>query len=64
MLAWEIRFLEACGKLDADLGYHVLVPDAYGPHKTLNNRWKRWGERGVFARMMEGLATARPSRRS
>ena len=30
----------------------------YGPHKTLYNRWKRWGERGVFTRMMEGLATA------
>jgi transposase len=30
----------------------------YGPHKTLYNRWKRWGERGVFLRMMEGLAAA------
>jgi transposase len=29
---------------------------AYGPHKTLYDRWKRWGERGVFTRMMEGLA--------
>ena len=29
-----------------------------GPHKTLYNRWKRWGERGVFLRMMEGLAAA------
>ena len=28
-----------------------------GPHKTLYNRWKHWGERGVFTRMMEGLAT-------
>ena len=28
------------------------------PHKTLYNRWKRWGERGVFLRMMEGLAAA------
>lgn len=34
------------------------APSAYGPHKTLYNRWKRWGERGVFARMMEGLAAA------
>ena len=33
------------------------APAAYGPHKTLYNRWKRWGERGVFARMMEGLAS-------
>lgn len=31
---------------------------AYGPHKTLHNRWKRWGEMGVFARMSEGQAAA------
>lgn len=29
----------------------------YGPHKTLFNRWKQRGEKGVFLRMMEGLAT-------
>ena len=34
------------------------APKEYGPHKTLYNRWKRWGERGVFLRMMEGLAAA------
>jgi transposase len=34
------------------------APKDYGPHKTLYNRWKRWGERGVFLRMMEGLAAA------
>ena len=34
------------------------APKDYGPHKTLYNRWKRWGERGVFVRMMEGLAVA------
>jgi len=34
------------------------APIAYGPHKTLYDRWKRWGERGVFLRMMEGLAAA------
>src|SRR3546814_6061758 len=34
------------------------APSAYGPHKTLYKRWKRWGERGVFLRMMEGLAAA------
>lgn len=28
----------------------------YGPAKTLNNRWKRWSDKGVFARMMGGLA--------
>ena len=30
----------------------------YEPHKTLYNRWKRWGKRGVFLHMMEGLAAA------
>ncbi len=34
------------------------APRDYGPHKTLYNRWKRWGERGVFLRTMEGLASA------
>ncbi len=24
------------------------APREYGPHNTLYNRWKRWGERGVF----------------
>ena len=32
------------------------APKEYGPPKTLYNRWKRWGEMGVFLRMMEGLA--------
>lgn len=32
------------------------APAAYGPPKTLYNRWKRWGRMGVFARMMAGLA--------
>ena len=32
------------------------APKDYGPAKTLYNRWKRWGEAGVFVRMMEGLA--------
>ena len=32
------------------------APTTYGSHKTLYNRWKRWGEAGVFMRMMEGLA--------
>lgn len=35
------------------------APREYGPHKTLYNRWKRWGEMGVFGRMMEGLAAER-----
>ena len=33
------------------------APKKYGPPKTLYNRWKRWGDKGVFARMMEGLAS-------
>ena len=32
------------------------APAAYGPHKTLYNRWRRWSGMGVFARMMAGLA--------
>ena len=33
------------------------APREYGPPKMLYNRWKQWGDRGVFARMMEGLAS-------
>ena len=36
------------------------APREYGPAKTLYNRWKRWSDMGVFARMMEGLAAADP----
>ena len=32
------------------------APREYGPPKTLYNRWKRWSDMGVFARMMAGLA--------
>ena len=32
------------------------APMEYGPHKTLYSRWKRWSEKGIFARMMAGLA--------
>lgn len=32
------------------------APREYRPSKTLYNRWKRWSDIGVFARMMEGLA--------
>ena len=32
------------------------APSVYGPHKTLYSRWKRWSEKGIFARMMAGLA--------
>ncbi len=40
------------------------APSAYGSHKTLYNRWKRWGERGVFLRMMEGFAAAEAVRKT
>lgn len=33
------------------------APSAYGPPKTLYNRWKRWCDMGVFARIMAGLAS-------
>jgi transposase len=33
------------------------APKEYGPAKTLYNRLKRWGDKGVFARMREGLAS-------
>ena len=32
------------------------APAAYGPHKTLYSRWKRWSDKGIFAQMMMGLA--------
>lgn len=35
----------------------VMRPGAYGPAKTLSHRWKRRGDMGVFAPMMEGLAS-------
>jgi transposase len=36
------------------------APAAYGPPKTLYNRWKRWSDIGVFARIMTGLAAEAP----
>ena len=40
------------------------APKDYGPHKTLCNRWKRWDQTGVFARMMEGLTAAGAARKT
>ena len=40
------------------------APSEYGPAKTLYNRWKRWSERGVFARIFEGLAAEAPEPRT
>ena len=33
------------------------APPEHGPPRTLCNRWQRWGDMGVFARMMEGPAS-------
>jgi transposase len=33
------------------------APEAYGPHKTLYSRWKRWSEKGIFARMLLELSS-------
>ena len=33
------------------------APREHGPPKTLYNRWKRWGDMGVFARLMDGMAS-------
>jgi len=35
------------------------APKEYGPPKTLCNRWKGWSDKGVFARMMEGVGMMR-----
>jgi len=35
------------------------APKEYGPPRTLYNRWKRWSDTGVFARMMDGRAGGR-----
>jgi transposase len=32
------------------------APAAYGPPKTLYNRWKQWSRMGVFATIMTELA--------
>ncbi len=36
------------------------APKAYGPHKTLYNRFVRWSEMGVFDRIFEALASEGP----
>jgi len=34
------------------------APKAYGPHKTLYNRFVRWAEKGVWERLFHHLADA------
>ena len=36
------------------------APSEYGLPKTVYNRWKRWSDMGVFARIMMGLAEQAP----
>ena len=36
----------------------------YEPHKTLYSRRKRWSEKGIFARMMAGLAAEHGERKT
>ena len=36
----------------------VDAPAAYGPRKTLYNRWRRWAEKGHWVRIFEVLADA------
>ena len=33
------------------------LPERYGPHTTVYNRYVRWGKRGVWQRIFEALAT-------
>ncbi len=40
------------------------APAEYGPSKTLYNRWKRWSDMGVFARIMTGLAAEAPDNKT
>jgi transposase len=40
------------------------APREYGPAKTLYNRWKRWGEKGVFIAMTDGLSARGAERKT
>ena len=40
------------------------APAAYGPPKTLYDRWKRWCDLGVFAAIMDGLAVEDPNNKT
>ncbi|MBW4706533.1 IS5 family transposase [Roseobacter sp. YSTF-M11] len=33
------------------------LPERYGPHTTVYNRYVRWGERGIWRGIFEALAT-------
>ena len=40
------------------------APTAYGPPKTLYDRWKRWSDMGVVARIATGLAAEAPDNKT
>src|SRR6056297_1033275 len=40
------------------------APKEYDPSKALCNRWKRWSDMGVFARIMVGLASEGTDRKT
>ena len=37
------------------------APNGQGPHKTRDNRFLRWMQLGVFARLFQGVAPREPS---
>lgn len=39
------------------------APGEHGPHETLYTRWRRWSERGVFARIPVGPAADEPEKK-
>jgi transposase len=36
------------------------LPERYGPHTTVYNRFNRWAKRGVWLRVFEALAAGSP----
>lgn len=40
------------------------APGESRPHKTLYNRWNRWSEKGLFARILAGLVVEEPERKT
>ncbi len=53
------------GRTDLNGIFHILrtgapwrdLPERYGPRTTVYNRYVRWGERGVWPRIFDALAT-------
>ncbi|PZX10294.1 transposase [Palleronia aestuarii] len=40
------------------------APRKHASHKTLYNRWNRWSDKGIFARMMAGLAAGHSEKKT